>query len=93
MYHVNLAGGLLKTKAYPEAVKQCTEALRIEPDNVDAQCILGAARLEMGQFDSAVAGLNEALRRNPGNSKIEALLRRFEARIQKKTASSATAPG
>jgi Flp pilus assembly protein TadD len=55
---------------YEEAAVQFQNALKIQPDNIDAHCNLGNAVARLGQYDEAVAEYEAALKIAPNSVEI-----------------------
>ena len=72
LFRVNLANLLCQTKKYTEAVEQCQEALRIEPNNADAHCYMGAALAGLGQWEQAAWHFRRTLEISPRHAKAQA---------------------
>src|SRR5436305_12063857 len=71
-------------KKYPEAVADCTEALRLAKPEQAGQALQarGAAHKEAGDLDAAVADFTEAMKRDPKDT--FALVSRGHAWLGKK---------
>jgi tetratricopeptide (TPR) repeat protein len=66
----------------PEVAKQAYEAiLKIAPKNVDAHANLGVVAMATGDWNAAAAQLNDALKIQPSNSQVQALLGLCEIRM------------
>lgn len=64
---VYVARGILayEEKRYEEALSALAEALRLDPNNVDALYYTGLANIALKRFDRAVEALEQARRRQP----------------------------
>ena len=69
--HASLADLLMRRGRVNEAIEHSEEALRIRPNDADAQNNLGLAMLQTGDTKSAVAHLEKALEINPGHMNAE----------------------
>lgn len=56
-------------KNYREAVNDATEAIRLDPANVNAYTCRGYAYSELGNYRDAVADLNKVIELDPNNAK------------------------
>ena len=56
---------------YKDAARYLEDALRFDPQNVDARYDLGRVRYQLNQFDLAIVAFEEVLRHNPANLKAE----------------------
>jgi tetratricopeptide (TPR) repeat protein len=54
-----------------DAARYLEDALRMDPNNVEARYSLGRVRYQLNQFDQAIAAFEEVLRRDPVNLKAE----------------------
>ncbi len=61
--HVLLAGSLAQTGRIDEAIAECREAIRLDPELGDAWSDLGAYHLEKGENDRAATYLERARRK------------------------------
>jgi len=69
--HASLADLLMRRGRVPEAIQHSEEALRIRPNDADAQNNLGLAMLQTGDTKRAVEHLEKALQINPGHMNAE----------------------
>lgn len=69
--HASLADLLMRRGRLPEAIAHSEEALRIRPNDADAQNNLGLALLQTGDVQRAVAHLEKALAIDPGHMNAE----------------------
>ena len=69
--HASLADLLMRRGRVSEAIEHSEEALRIRPNDADAQNNLGLAMLQTGDTKRAVAHLEKALEINPGHMNAE----------------------
>ena len=67
LYHANLGGVYLALGRVNDAVAQCRETVRLEPDNAEHHNRLGIAQRRQGQFDEAANCFAEALRLDPNH--------------------------
>jgi tetratricopeptide (TPR) repeat protein len=65
--HAHLADLLLRNGRIKEAIYHCQEAIRIQPNDSDAQNNLGLAYLQLTNEADAVAHLEQSLTGNPKN--------------------------
>jgi protein O-GlcNAc transferase len=70
----NRGAELEKEGKIREAAEKYRAALALTPDHVGIRVNLAVAQLKMGQWDEGIAGLREALRRDPGNTDIRRAL-------------------
>ena len=49
---------------HPEAVAECTEAIRLDPRNAEAYLNRSLEKSELGRHDEAIAELDQAMRRD-----------------------------
>jgi tetratricopeptide (TPR) repeat protein len=69
----NLVGYLLRgvswlsKREFDNAIKDLSEAIRLEPGNSNFYCLRGKARYGKHEYDQAMTDFNEAIRRNPRN--------------------------
>ncbi len=57
-------------KKYAEALQNFLEALRIDPENAEARCFVGIARLALDQVDEAIGHLEKARQLDPADLDI-----------------------
>lgn len=69
--HASLADLLMRRGRVNEAIEHSEEALRIRPNDADAQNNLGLAMLQTGDTKRAVTHLEKALEINPGHMNAE----------------------
>jgi tetratricopeptide (TPR) repeat protein len=69
--HASLADLLVRRGRVSEAIEHSEEALRIRPNDSDAQNNLGLALLQTGEVKRAVAHFEKALAVNPGHMNAE----------------------
>jgi cytochrome c-type biogenesis protein CcmH/NrfG len=69
--HASLADLLMRKGRVNEAIEHSEEALRIRPNDADAQNNLGLALLQTGDTKRAIAHLQKALEINPGHMNAE----------------------
>ena len=69
--HASLADLLMRRGRVNEAIEHSEEALRIRPNDADAQNNLGLAMLQTGDTKRAVEHLEKALQINPGHMNAE----------------------
>jgi protein O-mannosyl-transferase len=69
--HASLADLLMRRGRVNEAIQYSEEALRIRPNDADAQNNLGLALLQTGDWKRAVAHLKKALDVDPGHMNAE----------------------
>ena len=69
--HASLADLLMRRGRVNEAIEHSEEALRIRPNDADAQNNLGLALLQTGDVKRAVAHLEKALKIDPGHMNAE----------------------
>lgn len=69
--HAHLADLLLRNGRIEEAIQHCEEAIRIRPNDADAQNNLGLAYLQLGNVPRAVPHLEKALQVKPGHMNAE----------------------
>jgi protein O-mannosyl-transferase len=69
--HASLADLLMRRGRVQEAIEHSEEALRIRPNDADAQNNLGLAMLQTGDTKGAVEHLEKALEINPGHMNAE----------------------
>jgi len=69
--HASLADFLMRRGRVNEAIKHSEEALRIRPNDADAQNNLGLALLQTGDWNRAIAHLQKALDVDPGHMNAE----------------------
>ena len=69
--HASLADLLMRRGRVNEAIEHSEEALRIRPNDADAQNNLGLAMLQTGDTKRAVEHLEKALAINPGHMNAE----------------------
>ena len=69
--HASLADLLMRRGRVNEAIEHSEEALRIRPNDADAQNNLGLAMLQTGDTKRAVEHLEKALEINPGHMNAE----------------------
>jgi tetratricopeptide (TPR) repeat protein len=69
--HASLADLLMRRGRVPEAIQHSEEALRIRPNDADAQNNLGLAMLQTGDTKRAVTHLEKALDVDPGHMNAE----------------------
>jgi len=71
MAHANLAVELLSKGAFAEAQKESEKAVRLQPDDIDAELVRGDVLLRAGRAEAALAcfqrARQEALRLPPGH--------------------------
>jgi tetratricopeptide (TPR) repeat protein len=63
--HLRQADVLYQSGAYPAALSEARQALRLAPDSVRAAVVVGEAARQLGDIDAAEAGYRSALRRHP----------------------------
>jgi len=68
----------LKQENYDKAITEFTEAIRLDPNNVDAYLLRGASYYAKGDKDRALADANTALRIEPSNESAKALLAKLK---------------
>lgn len=73
----NNLGNLQLRKSAAEALRQYDLALGVDPDYVDAYVNRARARIKLEQFDEATSDLQQALKRDPGNSEAAKLLKEW----------------
>jgi len=69
--YYNLGNALYKEGKPYDAIRNYSEALRIEPDFILAHINLGVVLTEVGRLDDAVSHLSEAMRMRPSDVKIQ----------------------
>ncbi|HME88992.1 MAG TPA: tetratricopeptide repeat protein [Chthoniobacterales bacterium] len=69
--HASLADLLIRRGRVPEAIEHSKEALRIRPNDADAQNNLGLALLQTGDWKRAVANFEKALEIDPRHMNAE----------------------
>ena len=69
--HASLADLLMRRSRVSEAIEHSEEALRIRPNDADAQNNLGLALLQTGDAKRAVEHLEKTLQINPGHMNAE----------------------
>jgi protein O-mannosyl-transferase len=69
--HASLADLLMRRGRVHEAIEHSEEALRIRPNDADAQNNLGLAMLQTGDTKGAIEHLEKALAINPGHMNAE----------------------
>jgi protein O-mannosyl-transferase len=69
--HASLADLLMRRGRVDEAIEHSEEALRIRPNDADAQNNLGLALLQRGETKRALTHLEKALAINPGHMNAE----------------------
>lgn len=69
--HASLSDLLMRRGRVDEAIEHSEEALRIRPNDADAQNNLGLAMLQRGETKGAVMHLEKALEINPGHMNAE----------------------
>ncbi|XP_038073276.1 peptidyl-prolyl cis-trans isomerase FKBP8-like isoform X1 [Patiria miniata] len=79
----NLAAAQLKIDAYDPALKSCSNALDIEPENVKALFRKGKVLASQGEYEQAIGTMKEALSREPSNKVIHNELSRLTNRESK----------
>ncbi|XP_062445149.1 mitochondrial import receptor subunit TOM34 [Rhea pennata] len=72
--YTNRALCYLTLKQYKEAVQDCTEALRLEPNNVKAFYRRAQALKELKDYKSSIADINSLLKTEPKNTAALRLL-------------------
>lgn len=88
----NLAGCLLTTGRFDEAVVAATRALALQPNDPGAEYNLGAALVFAGHTSSGIAHLETAARLNPGHVLTARLLATLRASPVSAAAPTASAP-
>ncbi len=68
--HSSLADLLMRQGRLDEAIAHCQEALRIRPDDANAENNLGLANLQLGNEREAAAHFENSLRNSPGNLNV-----------------------
>jgi hypothetical protein len=64
----NMCVCLIKKGRYSEAVRFCTESLRIKPDFADARIDLSAALIDLGRIEDGIEQMKIALRIRPDDA-------------------------
>jgi tetratricopeptide (TPR) repeat protein len=59
---------------YADAARYLEEAVKMDPENIEAQYHLGRVRYQQNKFDQAITAFEEVLKRDPQNVKAEANL-------------------
>jgi tetratricopeptide (TPR) repeat protein len=59
---------------YADAAHYLEEALKMDPENIEARYHLGRVRYQQNQFNQAIAAFEEVLKRDPRNVKAQANL-------------------
>jgi predicted Zn-dependent protease len=70
----NKGSALEKAGDVRGALEKYRAALDLYPDHVGIRTNLAIALLKLGQWDQGLSQLREALRRDPGNAKLQAAL-------------------
>lgn len=65
MHYLTRAVGLMTLERYPEALADCGEALRLDPENKRLYLIRGVVCRKMKKLGDAIANLNQALEIHP----------------------------
>ena len=52
-----------------KTIADCTETIRLNPNDVEAYSVRGLVYLGIGNFDRAIADFDEAIRRDPKDAK------------------------
>jgi protein O-mannosyl-transferase len=65
--HAHLADLLLRQGRINDAISHCQEAVRIQPNDTDAQNNLGLALLQLGDETEAIVHFEQSLASNPNN--------------------------
>jgi tetratricopeptide (TPR) repeat protein len=71
---LRLAGALMQTKKYDEAIALYQEALKGEPSNAEARTALAVAMIESGKGDEAIAQLESLIKTEPNRADLRAQL-------------------
>lgn len=72
----------METHRFPEAAEEFTQALRYDPANADAHNNLGAAMMQLGNYDKAAGQFSDVLRMNPADASARKNLDLAQARMK-----------
>ena len=61
-------GTVADTWEYQEALAECTEAIRLDPDHPHAWLERGDLKSRQGQYEGAIADYDQAIRLDPRNA-------------------------
>jgi tetratricopeptide (TPR) repeat protein len=67
-------------KDYAKAIEDCTTALEIDPENINAYGSRGETYFDMGGYDSAIADFNAILSMDPDNGEAKEWLEKAQAK-------------
>jgi DnaJ family protein C protein 7 len=79
----NRAQAYINLKEYDEAIKDCTEALRLDPTYIKAQKMRAKAHGGAGNWQEAVSDYKAVAEANPGEKGIREDIRRAEFELKK----------
>ena len=92
--HFNLALGLNLQGRYDEALREGTEALRLNPTSRESRMVIASSLDSLGRGDEAIRFLRDAIAKDPGDrASRRSLISLFERRDQKARADSIAEAG